>query len=120
MRTPDFSPLVSRLVSLLILAAPAAVLGLGYSRTGSELLGIGAGAAVLGGLLFIRHRAVWRPPASGSVVLLYLIALGWVWFATYEAPDSYARAARGFFIVGAVFLVIGHDLARTGLGPRRR
>jgi hypothetical protein len=120
MRTPDFSPLVSRLTSLLILAAPAAVLGIAYSRTGSELLAVGAGAAALGALLFARHREVWRPPASGSVVILYLISLGWVWFATHEAPDWYARAARGFLLVGAVFLVIGHDLARTGLEPRRR
>lgn len=120
MRTPDFSPLTARLASLLVLAAPAAVLGQAAARYDSELLAVGAGAALVGGLLFVRHRAVWRPPASGSVVLLYLIALGWVWFSTHETPDWYARAARGFLLVGAVFLAIGHDLARTGLEPRRR
>ena len=120
MRTPDLSPVAARLVSLLILAAPAAVLGLAASRYESGLLAIGAGAALLGGVLFARQPAAWRPPTSGSVVLLYLISLGWVWFATREISDELVRASRGFLLLGAVALLIGHDLARTGLEPRRR
>lgn len=120
MRNPDLSPVTARLISLLILTAPAAVLGLAAARYDSGLLAIGSAAGLLGGLLFARQQAVWRPPASGSVVLLYLISLGWVWFATRESPDAFARAARGFLLIGSVMLLVGHDLARTGLEPRRR
>jgi hypothetical protein len=124
MRHPEPAPhrptALSRLVSVLVLAAPAVILGLCAARDGSGLLGIGAVAALLGGVLFVRHPAAWRPPASGSVVLLYLIALGWLWFATRESSGGLAQAGRGLLLLGAVGILVSHDLVRTGLEPRRR
>lgn len=110
----------ARIVSVLVLAAPACVLGFAAARYHSPLLASGAVAELLGGLLFVRYQAAWRPPASASVALLYIMALGWLWFATRTAPDAFAHASRGFFLVAVVGLVVGHDLIRTGLEPRRR
>ncbi len=109
-----------RLISALILAGPATILGIAAYRADSGLLTVGTVAELLGGMLFIRHRAAWRPPASGSVILLYLMGLAWLWFASHAGADTFARFGRGFLLLGAVGLVIGHDLIRTGLQPRRK
>ena len=114
------SGLLSRLISALILVAPAVVLGIAAYRTDTGLLTVGTVAELLGGMLFVRHKKVWRPPASGSVILLYLMGLAWLWFATQNNADTYARFGRGFLLLAAVALVIGHDLVRTGLQPRRK
>jgi hypothetical protein len=117
MRTPG---LVVRVLNLLVLFAPAAVLGLAADRFGSSLLALGAGAAAVGGLLFVRAREAWRPPVSGTVILLYLSALGWLWFATQGNQDSFVRWGRGGLLLAAVLLLANHDLVRTGVGPRRK
>jgi len=116
---PNAGPL-PRAVSALILAAPATVLGIAAYRYDSGLLTVGCVAELLGGMLFVRHRAAWRPPASGSVILLYLMGLAWLWFATHSNADSYARFGRGFLLLAAVGLVVAHDMIRTGLQPRRK
>ena len=108
------------MASGLILLLPVAILGLAAVRYRSELLGLGAAAQFLGGLLFIRYREAWRPPASGSVILLYMMAVAFLWFVTRDTPDGFGRLSRGLMIIATVALFIGHDLARTGLGPRRR
>lgn len=118
--TQWMSSVVAHTASLVVLLAPALVLALAAQRHNSGLLAVGAVAVGLGSLLFVRHREVWRPPVSGSVILLYIMALGWLWFATHNTADGFVRAARGGLLVAAVGLVVLHDLTRTGLGPRRR
>jgi len=107
-------------VSLALLALPVAVLGVAAARYQSISLAVGALAAALGATLFLRERAVWRPPVSGTVIILYLLALGWLWVATHESADGFARFGRGLFLLVAVGLLVVHDLTRTGVGPRRR
>jgi len=109
-----------RVVSLTLLLVPPATLGAVAAASGSGVAAAGAAVGLVGSLLLLRHRNVWRPPASGLLVALYLIALGWLWFATRHEPDGLPRAARGALIFGALALFVGHDLARTGLEPRRR
>ncbi len=112
--------LLPRVVSVVLLVFPAAMLGVVAADYHSPMLAVGAVAELLGGLLFIRYRCVWRPPASASLVLLYLMALGWLWVVTRNNPDALARIVRGLFILIGIGLIIGHDLIRTGLEPRRR
>lgn len=103
-----------------LLLVPPAVLGLAALRLGSTLLAVGAIAQVLGAALLVRSRYAWRPPASGIVLCLYLIALGWLWFATQTDPDPFARFGRGLLLVAVVGLLVCHDFIRTGVEPRRR
>ena len=109
-----------RAASLLLLLLPAAVLGAAAFAHDSFLAVVGAAASLLGSLLLLRHRHVWRPPASGLLVALYLIALGCLWFVTRHEAEGSGRLGRGLLLLVAVALLIGHDLARTGLEPRRR
>jgi len=105
--------------SIFLLLLPGVMLGVAASRYGSSMLSVGAISVLLGASLFARCRAVWRPPASGTVILLYLISLGWLWFATRVNPDAFARFTRGLFVFVAIGLLIVHDLIRTGVEPRR-
>lgn len=107
-------------VSLALLALPPVVLGIAAARYQSAGLAIGGMAAALAACLFTRERAIWRPPVSGSVILVYLLALGWLWVATHGAADGFARFGRGLFLLIAVGLLVVHDMTRTGVEPRRR
>lgn len=110
----------ARLASSVLLFAPAGVLAAATLWYNSPLLAVGAVAGLLGASLLVRHRCVWRPPASGPLIALYLLALAWVWFATRHDPDPVARLVRGGFVLVIVGLIATHDLVRTGAGPRRR
>ena len=107
-------------VTVALLLVPPAVLGVAALQRGSALLAVGAIAQVLGAGLLVRSRYAWRPPASAIVIALYLIALGWLWFATQSDPDPFARFARGLFLLIALGLLVCHDFFRTGVEPRRR
>ncbi len=120
-RTPSIpKPPLQWLVSLALLATPAVTVGMAAARDGSALLACAAVAELLGAVLLVRHRAVWRPPASASLTILYLMAVGWLWLATSEPGDAFGRLARGGLLFVSVGLLIGHDLNRTGLEPRRQ
>jgi hypothetical protein len=108
------------LVSLLLLTIPAGVLGGLACRLGSVPLAAGAGIQLLFLLLFLRDHPIWRPPVSASVVILYLIALGWAWVPTRDISDWVVHIGHGVLLLGAVGLIALHDLTRTGAEPVRR
>ena len=110
---------VDRLASAALLSAPPAVLGLLALHTGARLLVAGAVAQLLLALLLVPYRAVWRAPVSGILTLCYLIALGFLVAATRPDADPVVRLARGGLLGVALIVAVGHDLTRTGLGPRR-
>jgi hypothetical protein len=107
-------------VSLLLLALPGAVLGVLAYRT--ELLPLAIGAGVLGlfGALLLRAHPVWRPPVSASLIVLYLIALAWLYLPTRGAADWAIHAGQAALLLIAVVLSALHDLTRTGAEPLRR
>jgi hypothetical protein len=107
-------------LSLLLLALPTLILGLLTLRTGLLPLAVGAGVEGLFMLVFLRVHPVWRPPVSVSVVILYLIALAWVWLPLRGSFDWAAYAAQGVLLTVAVVLLAVHDLTRTGAEPLRR
>lgn len=120
MRDPHPASPAARLLSFALLAAPAVVLAALAYRYQSQLLAAGAAAEFLGLLLFARGGVVWKPPASASVILLYLMGLGWCWFHTKGLNEPPAAFARGVLLLGAVGLMFAHDLQRTGAEARRR
>ena len=109
-----------QLGSLILIAAPAVGLGLTALVYESTLAAVGAFAQLLAALLFLPYRRVWQPPISGLLILMYLMALGWLWFVTRQDPEGFGRIARGLCLLTAVGLFVLHDLQRTGLAPRRR
>src|SRR5262245_46977196 len=112
--------LLGWLVSIGLLLVPSAVLAALAYRLQTVPLAAGAGVQLL--FVFIFHRAhpVWRPPASASVIVLYLVALGWVWVPTREINDWSVHVGQGVLLLAVVGLVALHDLTRTGAEPLRR
>lgn len=111
---------VSFAVSVALLVAPTAVLLALALRFETVPLFAGAGVQALFILVFLRAHPVWRPPASASVIVLYLIALGWAYVATRGSTDWEVFVGRGALLLAAVGLVALHDLTRTGAEPSRR
>ena len=123
MLLPDDSPPAgpaARFLSGLVLAVPVLVLTAAAAKYGPALLGGACVMAAAGVVLFIRFPRAWRPPASGLAVLVYLAAFAALSFAAPDPPDTFNRAARGLLLLAAVGLFAGHDLVRSGLGPRRK
>ena len=108
------------LASLFLLALPTAVLGGLAYRFASTPLAVGAGVQFLFLLVFLRAHPVWRPPVSASVVVLYLIALGWAWLPMRGVSDWALHIGQGVLLLGSVGLIALHDLARSGAEPLRR
>ncbi len=107
-------------VSTALLCLPTLVLGALGNRLAALPLLVGAGVQCLFVLVFIRAHPVWRPPVSASVIVLYLIALGWAWVPTRGLDDWAVHFGQGILLLGAVGLVALHDLTRTGAEPLRR
>ena len=107
-------------LSVALLVLPTAVLGALAHRLDAAPLAAGAGVQLAFVLVFLRGHPVWRPPVSASVVVVYLVALGWAWVPTRGSGDWAVHAGRGLLLVGAVALLALHDLTRTGAGPVRR
>ena len=107
-------------VSLGLLFIPTVVLGSLAYRLSAVPLAAGAGVQLLFVLVFLRSHPIWRPPVSASVIVLYLIALGWAWLPTRGTTDWTVHVGQGILLLGAVGLVALHDLVRTGAEPLRR
>ena len=112
-----FTPWIASLVLLFI---PTLVLGALALRLEALPLATGAGVQLLFVFVFLRAHPIWRPPVSASVVVLYLIALGWAWLPTRGSTDWAVHFGHGILLLGAVGLIALHDLTRTGAEPLRR
>ena len=112
--------LVGWTASLVLLLLPSAVLGYMAYRTQSIPVAAGAGVQFLFALVFVRAHPVWRPPTSASMVVLYIIALAWLWLPTRDSSDWVIHIGQGALLLIAVGLAALHDLTRTGAEPLRR
>src|SRR5207249_10935149 len=90
------------------------------ARLNSMPLASGAGVLFLFALVFLRAHPIWRPPVSASVIVLYLVALGWAWLPTRDSTDWAVHAGEGVLLLGAVCLIALHDVTRSGAEPLRR
>ncbi|AMV27966.1 HEAT repeat protein [Gemmata sp. SH-PL17] len=112
--------LLGWVTSCALLLLPCTVLAfLGY-RTHMVPLYVGAGVQGMFVLTFLRAHPVWRPPVSASLIILYLIALAWLWLPTRGSPDWTVHIGQSVLLLTAVALAAVHDLIRTGAEPLRR
>jgi hypothetical protein len=107
-------------LSFLLLVLPCAVLGGLAYHTKLLPLAVGAGVQGLFVAVFLRAHPVWRPPVSASLVILYLIALAWLYLPTRGSPDWLVHVGQAVLLLFAVLLSAVHDLTRTGAEPLRR
>jgi hypothetical protein len=108
------------ILSISILAFPSVLLaGFGY-HTEMTALYLGAGVQAIFALVLLRAHPVWRPPISATLVVLYLIALAWLWFSTRDSLGWAHHVGQGALLLIAVSLAAFHDLTRTGAEPLRR
>lgn len=106
--------------SLSLLVLPTVLLSALAVRTELLAVAVGSGVQCLFALVFVRAHPVWKPPVSASLVVLYLIALAWLWVPTRGSADWAVHAAQGALLFCAVLLAAVHDLNRTGAEPLRR
>ncbi|MCE9567247.1 MAG: HEAT repeat domain-containing protein [Planctomycetes bacterium] len=111
---------LAQTLSYLLLALPTVVLGLLAFHTGSPLIAGGAVVQLVFMVIFRRANPVWQPPVSGSIVVLYLVALAMAWAPIGNSNDPVPHLAQGFLFIVAVGLFAYHDLIRTGAEPLRR
>lgn len=107
-------------VSLALLLLPTAVLAAVAYRLGSGPLWAGAGVQGLFALVLLRNHPVWRPPAGGVTLAVYVIALVWLWVPTRQLDDPAVHLGRGVLLVVGVLLGARYDLDRAGAEARRR
>ncbi len=112
--------LFGALISVGLLLAPTAVLTWLAIRFNAVPLWAGAGVQAMFAFVFLRAHPVWRPPASASIIVLYLIALGWVFVPTRGSNDWEVHTGQGILLLAAIGLLALHDLTRTGAEPNRR
>ncbi len=117
---PQSLGILARTFSYLLLLLPSAVLGGLAYHTGSPAIAVGVGVQLLLLLMFNRAHPVWRPPVSGTVVVLYLIAFVSAWAPLQGSTDWVPQIAQGFLLLVAVGLYAYHDMIRTGTEPLRR
>src|SRR5262245_60282185 len=108
------------LLSLALLFLPSALLAAFGYRTQSLPLYAGAGVQFVFALLFLRAHPVWRPPVSASIIVLYLIALAWLWIQTRGTTDWTIHIGQGILLLVGVSLAALHDLTRIGAEPLRQ
>lgn len=117
---PVYHSAADRFLDTIVLFTPALLLATLAAESRSAALGIGAIVFAVVGAAFLSLRKVWQPPASGAIILLYLLAFGWCWHQTRNGSVTMAPAVRGILLLVAVVLTALYDLYRTGAEPRRR
>lgn len=105
---------------MLVVLAPTLLLGAAAAWIESMPLAIGAIVQLVYAMVFIRQHPVWRPPVAPSVVVLYIVALGWCWLVARKTTDASLLYVQGLLMLGAVGLFAIHDLIATGAEPMRR
>ncbi|MBX9583160.1 MAG: hypothetical protein K2X87_22875, partial [Gemmataceae bacterium] len=119
-RSRDGLGVVPWAVSVSLLVLPTAVLAGVAARLGSGPVWAGTGVQGLFALVLFRNHPVWRPPAGGTVLATYLIALVWLWVPTRGLDDPAVHLGRGVLLLAGVGLAARYDLDRTGAEARRR
>jgi len=112
--------LLTGVASLALVLTPTVLLGSAAAWLWSLPLAIGAVVQLVYAIVFVRQHPVWRPPVAPSVVVMYLVALGWCWLVGRTLTDTLLFLVQGLLIIMAVGLFAVHDLIRSGAEPLRR
>lgn len=114
------SHVVTGLLSLGILFAPAILLGVTAAWTTSLPLAVGVLVQVVYALVFLKRHPVWHPSTAPSIIILYLIALGWCWLVERVRPHPVLPFVQGVLTLGAVGLFALHHLLSSGAESLRK
>ncbi len=117
---PERRSLLSTVLTVTLVLIPPVILVWMSLNLSSKTLLIGAIAQILASALVIRTSSVWKPATSALVIGLYIMALGWLWYASFGLSDPLPQIARGGLLFISLVLFLFHDLLETGLEPRRR
>src|ERR1700677_4310569 len=87
-------------VRLCVLLLPAALLACAALRDPEVNWILWMGSAFLVGVCFLNYlnSRSWRQPLAPSIITLYLIGLGWIWFGTKQ-QDWYAHLSMAILLI---------------------
>ncbi len=100
-----------------VLWLPAAVLLVGCLRSEEslrQLLWLGTAVEVLLGCLLILNPRTWRQPVGPPVIILYLIALIWLWLVVGQAAGWYFQVARAILLLVPLAIFAQQSLRDSG------
>jgi hypothetical protein len=116
--------LMSRVLRMLILLLPAVLLLLGVARTVGQprtVLLLGSCFQILVCLLSFVSPRGWRESAGPSVIVLYLIALGWLWVAAPDnSEDWYPHLTQALLLIVPLFVFAVQTLTNSGAESLRQ
>jgi HEAT repeat protein len=107
----------------LFLLVPTGLLLVAALRLGPEhrlQLGLGTAFQILVCLLSFLSRRGREQPLGPSVITLYLIALGWLWWGAGNQNDWYLYMARSILLVVPIILFALQTLTESGAPALRR
>src|SRR5207249_6439029 len=117
------SPILAA-VRVLIPLLPAGLLLVGVLRTDGQpqlMVGLGCLFQILIYSLSFGTQRSWRDPLGLHVIILYLIALGWLWLvAPHFADDWYLHFAQSVLLVVPLSIFALQILTNSGAASLRR
>src|SRR5437870_1858400 len=116
--------LVARAVRVLVLLLPACLLLIGVLRTDGQaqtMLALGAFFQILVCFLSFVSPRGWREAVGPSVIVLYLIALGWLWLATPQVSDDwYPHLVQAILLIVPLAVFAVQTLTNSGAESLRQ
>jgi hypothetical protein len=110
-------------VRAVVLLLPAGLLLLGVFHTADSyqgLLAIGAMVQAVLGVFVLVRRPSGQFPIGVSIIILYLIALGWLWLGAIHVSDWYPHLAQGILLIIPLAAFAVQTLASSGAPALRR
>jgi hypothetical protein len=110
-------------VRMAVLALPACLLLIACLRaTGGQarLLWLGAAFQILLCCLLLLNQRSWQQPAGPPVIILYLIALSWLWLVAGSSEEWYPQLARAVLLVVPLLVFAVQTLRDSGALAYRR
>ncbi len=116
--------LVACVIRVPVLLLPAGLLLIGVLRTDGQpqtMLALGAFFQILVCFLSFVSPRGWRDALAPSVIVLYLIALGWLWLAAPQISDDwYAHLTQAVLLVVPLSVFAVQTLTNSGAASLRQ
>jgi len=119
---PQGHTLLTAFARLTVLLLPTGLLLLASLRSPDSsnlLLWLGTAFQAIVCVLSLLHRSNWRQPLGSSIIALYLIALGWLWFCDGH-DDWYTHLAKAVLLVVPLTVFAQQNLIESGAPAIRR
>lgn len=115
---------ITRVIRMLVLLLPAGLLLFGVMRTEGypqTMLALGSLFQVLVCLLSFLSPRGWREGIGPSLIVLYLIALGWLWLVTpHISEDWYPHLAQAVLLIVPLAVFAVQTLTNSGAESLRQ